>query len=56
MSDKEIDTLSGRVKEAAGVLSGNKRLKHEGRVDQAKASTKKAADRVVSALRGSPKP
>lgn len=55
MSDKHIDKATGRAKEAAGVLSGNKRLKDEGRVDQAKASTKNAADKVVDALSGSPK-
>jgi uncharacterized protein YjbJ (UPF0337 family) len=55
MSDKHIDKLKGRVKEAAGVLSGNKRLKDEGRIDQAKASTKGAADKVIDAIGGSAK-
>ena len=55
MSDKHIDKAKGRVKEAAGALSGNKRLKDEGRVDQAKASTKHAADKVVDALSRGPK-
>jgi uncharacterized protein YjbJ (UPF0337 family) len=55
MSDKHIDKAKGRAKEAAGVLSGNKRLKGEGRVDQAKASTKDAADKVIDAVSGSPK-
>jgi uncharacterized protein YjbJ (UPF0337 family) len=55
MSDKHIDKAKGRAKEAAGVLGGNKRLKNEGRVDQAKASTKDAAEKVVDALSSSPK-
>jgi uncharacterized protein YjbJ (UPF0337 family) len=29
------DEIKGRVKEAGGVLTGNERLKNEGRLDQA---------------------
>jgi uncharacterized protein YjbJ (UPF0337 family) len=47
MADKNIDKAKGRAKEAAGALSGNKRLKNEGRVDQAKGSVKNAADKVT---------
>jgi uncharacterized protein YjbJ (UPF0337 family) len=50
MSDKYIDKLRGRAKEAVGALSGNKRLKHEGRADQAKGSVKDAADKAVDAV------
>jgi len=52
MSDKNVDKAKGRVKEAAGALSGNKRLKREGRSDQAKGSVKDAADKVVDTLDG----
>ena len=52
MSDKNIDKAKGRAKEAAGALSGNKRLKNEGRADQAKGSVKNAADKVSNALSG----
>jgi uncharacterized protein YjbJ (UPF0337 family) len=45
-----IDKAVGRVKEAVGALTGSKRLKHEGRVDQAKGSVKGAVDRVADAL------
>ena len=45
-----IDKAVGRVKEAVGALTGNKRLKDEGRVDQAKGSVKSAVDRVADAL------
>jgi len=55
MSDKNIDKAKGRVKEAFGVLSGSKRLKSEGRADQAKGSVKDAADKVVDALTDSKK-
>jgi len=35
------DKIKGRVKEAIGVATGNKRLKHEGRTDQAVGKVKK---------------
>ena len=47
MTDKNIDKAKGRAKEAAGAVSGNKRLKNEGRADQAKGSVKNAADKVT---------
>jgi uncharacterized protein YjbJ (UPF0337 family) len=56
MTDKRIDKAKGRAKEAAGVLTGNKRLKNEGRADQASASAKGLAERAIDALRGRPKP
>ena len=40
------------MKEAAGALTGNRRLKKEGRVDQAKGSAKNAVDMVTDSLRG----
>ena len=52
MSDKHIDKAKGRAKEAAGALSGNSRLKDEGRGDQAKGSVKNAADKAVDTLTG----
>ena len=52
MTDKNIDKAKGRVKEAAGVVSGNKRLENEGRVDQAKGSAKDAVDKVADTLTG----
>jgi uncharacterized protein YjbJ (UPF0337 family) len=53
MTDKNIDKAKGRAKEAAGVLTGNKRLKNEGRGDQAKSSIKNAADNVVDTVTAS---
>ena len=55
MSDKRIDKAKGRAKEAAGALSGSKRLKNEGRADQAKGSIKNAADKAAGKLTGSKK-
>jgi uncharacterized protein YjbJ (UPF0337 family) len=52
MTYMNIDRAIGRVKEAAGALTGNKRLKDQGRVDQAKGSIKHAVDRVTDAVTG----
>jgi uncharacterized protein YjbJ (UPF0337 family) len=52
MTNMNIDKARGRLKEAAGVLSGDRELKHEGRVDQAKGSVKGAVDRIAGALGG----
>ena len=41
------DKIKGRVKEAAGVVTGNQRLKDEGRTDQAAGKVKKAVERVI---------
>jgi uncharacterized protein YjbJ (UPF0337 family) len=55
MSDKNIDKAKGRVKEAAGALSGNQRLKNEGREDQAKSSVKNAAEKLDDKIAGAKK-
>jgi len=52
MTDKNIDQAKGRVKEAAGALTGDQRLKREGHADQAKGSLKKAVDKVAETVRG----
>jgi uncharacterized protein YjbJ (UPF0337 family) len=52
MTDKNIDKGKGRVKEAAGALTGDRRLKKEGRGDQAKGSVKNTVDKVADALSG----
>jgi uncharacterized protein YjbJ (UPF0337 family) len=52
MTHKRIDEAKGRVKEAAGALTGNRRLKNEGRVDQAKGASKNAVDMVSDSLTG----
>jgi uncharacterized protein YjbJ (UPF0337 family) len=40
------------VKQAAGALSGDKRLKGEGRVEEAKGSSKNTVDKVADSLTG----
>jgi len=52
MANKNIDKAKGRVKEAAGAVAGNKRVKNEGRADQVKGSAKNTVDKVADALTG----
>jgi uncharacterized protein YjbJ (UPF0337 family) len=52
MTDKNVDEVTGRVKEAAGVLTDDKSLKREGRIDQAKHTIKDAVDKVADKIPG----
>ena len=49
------DEIKGRIKEAAGALTGNDGLRDEGKIDQAvgkaKQAVQKAADSVKSAVK-----
>ncbi len=47
MTDRNIDEVSGRVKEAAGALTGNQQLKDQGRLEQVKSSVKHAVENAV---------
>lgn len=47
MTDKNVDKVKGRAKEAAGALTGDKGLKSRGRAEQAKGSVKNAVDKVA---------
>ena len=47
----KVDQAKGRVKEAAGVLTGNQRLKQEGKMDQAAGKVKSAATKTVDAVK-----
>jgi uncharacterized protein YjbJ (UPF0337 family) len=53
-TDKHADEGKGRLKEAAGALTDDDKLKHEGKIDRAKASAKdtldKAAEKAKEAL------
>jgi uncharacterized protein YjbJ (UPF0337 family) len=49
------DELKGRVKEAAGALTGNKKLKREGKIDQAAGKTKQAASKAVDKVKNAAK-
>jgi uncharacterized protein YjbJ (UPF0337 family) len=51
MTDKHVDDAKGRVKEAAGALSGDDELKREGKADQAVASVKDATDKVADTVK-----
>jgi uncharacterized protein YjbJ (UPF0337 family) len=50
--DKRIDEGKGRIKEAAGSLTGDDSLKNEGKTDQAKSSVKDAVDKVADKAKG----
>jgi uncharacterized protein YjbJ (UPF0337 family) len=54
MADGTVDDAKGRVKEAAGALTGDDGLKNEGKVDQAAGTVKDkvgdAADKVKDVL------
>jgi uncharacterized protein YjbJ (UPF0337 family) len=54
MSDevRNKDDAKGRVKEAAGSLTDNDRLKREGKVDKATGKLKEGVDRAREALTG----
>ena len=51
----KTDEVKGRIKEAAGALTGNDKLREEGKTDQAvgkaKQAAKKAVDKVKKAVR-----
>jgi uncharacterized protein YjbJ (UPF0337 family) len=55
MDDGKSDDLKGRVKEAAGDITGDEDLKNEGRVDRASGSVKDkvgdVADKAKDILR-----
>ena len=50
MSGK-TDVAKGRVKEAAGVLTGNRKLRVEGKADQAVGKVKEAASKAVDKVK-----
>jgi len=45
------DKAKGRVKEAAGALTDDERLRREGKLDQAAGKVKDAAEKVVDKVR-----
>ncbi len=51
----KTDVVKGRIKEAAGALAGNDKLRDEGKTDQAvgkaKQAIQKAADTVKKAVK-----
>jgi uncharacterized protein YjbJ (UPF0337 family) len=47
----KTDVAKGRIKEAAGALTGNDRLRAEGRADQAVGKTKQAVQKTVETVK-----
>ncbi|MDR3686263.1 MAG: CsbD family protein [Coriobacteriia bacterium] len=50
------EDVKGRVKEAAGDITGDADLKREGQIDQASAATKKAIDDVADTIKDAVSP
>ena len=46
MASGKSDEVKGRVKEAAGVLTGDKKLERDGKADQAAGKLKQAVETV----------
>jgi uncharacterized protein YjbJ (UPF0337 family) len=47
----KTDVVNGRIKEAAGALTGNDELREEGRTDQAVGEVKQAVQKVVDKVK-----
>jgi uncharacterized protein YjbJ (UPF0337 family) len=47
MAGGKTQELKGRVKEAAGALTGDARLKREGKLDQAVGKVKQTAGKMI---------
>ena len=45
------DEVKGRIKEAAGALTGNDRLRDEGKADQAVGKVKQVVEHAVDAVK-----
>ena len=51
MTDRKVDEAKGRAKEAAGILTDNKKLKNEGKADQAASSVKEKVEHAVDVVK-----
>jgi uncharacterized protein YjbJ (UPF0337 family) len=51
MASGKSDELKGRMKEAAGALAGDKKLKREGKADQAVGKIKQKVERVIDKVK-----
>ena len=47
MASSTADKIKGRLKEAAGALTGDEELKKEGKLDQKAAEVKEGVEKVV---------
>jgi uncharacterized protein YjbJ (UPF0337 family) len=51
MAGGKSDELKGRVKEAAGTLTDDKKLKREGQADQAAGKIKQKVEKVIDKVK-----
>jgi uncharacterized protein YjbJ (UPF0337 family) len=51
MASGKTDEVTGRVKEAAGVLAGDAKLKREGKADQIAGKVKQQVEKVVDKVK-----
>jgi uncharacterized protein YjbJ (UPF0337 family) len=51
----KTEEVKGRVKEAAGALTGNDKLREEGKRDQAVGKTKQAVQKAADAVKNAVK-
>jgi len=56
MSEHKAEEIKGRLKEAAGDLTGDKSLEREGKLDRASAAAKKTVDKATDAVQDAIKP
>lgn len=56
MASGKMDELKGRVKEAAGALTGDEELKREGKTDQTVGKIKQQAEKVIDKIKDAVKP
>ena len=58
MSEHKAEEMKGRLKQAAGDITGDKDLQREGKADQASAKTKAKIDETADMIKDavSPKP
>ena len=47
----KMDQVKGRIKEAAGALTGDDRLKREGKVEQVVGKVKETAEKAVDTMK-----
>jgi uncharacterized protein YjbJ (UPF0337 family) len=55
MAGGQSDQLKGRVKEAAGTLTGDAKLKREGQLDQTVGKVKQEVEKVIDKVKDAAK-
>jgi len=51
MTSGKTDELKGRVKEAAGALTGDAKLKREGKTDQVVGKVKQTVEKIIDKVK-----